>query len=105
MRDVGASDYPTLYGWSIDRLEEFWTSVWRFCGIVAEPRPGRDPWDEVLIGRDIVAPPDPDAGPRWFAGARLNFAENLLRHRDERAALVFWNEQGRQRELTYAELA
>jgi acetoacetyl-CoA synthetase len=59
----------------------------------------------VLVGRDLVSPPDPDLGPRWFLGARLNFAENLLRHRDDRTALVFWNEQGRQRALTYAELA
>ena len=41
-----------------------------------------------------MAPPDPVLGPRWFLGARLNFAENLLRYQDEREALVFWNERG-----------
>ena len=51
-----------------------------------------------------MAPPDPERGPRWFPGARLNFAENLLRYRDDHPALVFWNEQGRQRELSYLEL-
>jgi acetoacetyl-CoA synthetase len=52
-----------------------------------------------------MAPPDPVQGPKWFPGARLNFAENLLRRRDGRTALVFWNELGRQRELTFSALA
>ena len=42
-----------------------------------------------------MAPPDPDAGPRWFPGARLNFAENLLRHRDDGEALVLLDGAGR----------
>jgi acetoacetyl-CoA synthetase len=72
--------------------------------VVAEERPGREPWDEVVVGLERMAPPDPELGPRWFPGARLNFAENLLRYDDDRAALVFWNELGRQRELSYREL-
>src|SRR5207247_9467900 len=43
-------------------------------------------------------------GPRWLPGARLNFAENLLRRRDAHPALVACNESGRRRELSYAEL-
>jgi acetoacetyl-CoA synthetase len=58
----------------------------------------------VLIGRDRVAPPDPELGPAWFVGTRLNFAENLLRYRDERDAIVSWNERGAQRRLSYREL-
>lgn len=100
-----ARDYPALYRWSIDEPESFWASVWRFCGIVADERPGGQQWESVLVGGDRVAPPDPVLGPRWFTGARLNFAENLLRYRDDRPALVFWNEAGRQRSLTYTELA
>jgi acetoacetyl-CoA synthetase len=88
----------------VERPEAFWPEVWRFCGVVAEERPGREPWDEVVVGLGRVAPPDPVLGPRWFTGARLNFAENLLRYDDDRPALVFWNEQGRQRELSYREL-
>jgi acetoacetyl-CoA synthetase len=84
--------------------EEFWPAVWEFCGVVAEERAGSPPWDAVLEGGDRMAPPDALLGPRWFRGARLNFAENLLRHRDERDAIVFWNELGRQRRLSYAEL-
>jgi acetoacetyl-CoA synthetase len=97
-------DYASLYRWSVDNPDAFWPEVWRFCGVVAEERPGRPPWDEVVVGLDRMAPPDPELGPRWFTGARLNFAENLLRHDDDRAALVFWNERGRQRVLSYSEL-
>src|SRR5688572_7982464 len=104
MKGVGRSTYDALYRWSVDELEQFWSAVWDFCGVTATGREDRKPWDHVLVGRDRVAPPDPELGPRWFVGARLNFAENLLRFRDERPAVVFWNEQGRQRKLSYAEL-
>ena len=91
-------DFQSLYRWSVARPDAFWPEVWDFCGVVA------DPWNEVVVGLERMAPPDPALGPRWFTGARLNFAENLLRFADEREALVFWNEQGRQRALTYREL-
>jgi acetoacetyl-CoA synthetase len=51
-----------------------------------------------------MAPPDHELGPRWFDGARLNFAENLLRFHDERLAIIAWNELGAQRRITYREL-
>jgi acetoacetyl-CoA synthetase len=97
-------DYPSLYNWSIDHPDAFWPEVWRFCHVVAEDRPGRPPWEEVVVGLNRMAPPDSELGPRWFTGARLNFAENLLRHDDDRPAIVFCNEQGRQRVLSFAEL-
>ncbi len=100
----GVRDFPTLYDWSVARPEAFWPEVWRFCGVVAEERPGQEPWDAVVVGLDRMAPPDPVLGPRWFPGARLNFAENLLRHDDERDALVFWNERGPQRRLSHRAL-
>ena len=92
------ADVPTLYRWSAAQPEAFWPEVWDFCGVIA------DPWNEVVVGLERMAPPDPVLGPRWFTGARLNFAENLLRFADDREALVFWNELGRQRALSYREL-
>ena len=97
-------DFPSLYRWSVEHPEAFWPEVWRFCGVAAEERPNREPWDRVVVGLDRMAPPDPELGPRWFTGARLNFAENLLRYTDDRPAIVSWNEAGRQRELSYREL-
>ncbi len=76
------SSYAALHRWSVEHREAFWAEVWRFGEVIAEERPGREPWDEVLVGRDRMMPPTTDAGPRWFTGARLNFAENLLRRRD-----------------------
>jgi acetoacetyl-CoA synthetase len=98
------SSYAALHRWSVEHREEFWAEVWRFSGVVAEERPGREPWEAVLEGRDRMQPPAPGVGPRWFPGARLNYAENLLRRADAEAALVSWDERGRRRHLTFAEL-
>ncbi|HET9725877.1 MAG TPA: acetoacetate--CoA ligase [Gemmatimonadales bacterium] len=106
-RPAGAEDVwdvPSLYAWSVARPDAFWPEVWRFTGVIAEERDGREPWDRVVVGLDRMAPPDPVLGPRWFDGARLNFAENLLRHNGDGDALVFWNEHGRQRALSRWEL-
>jgi len=104
-RGAGVEDYRALYRWSVEQPERFWPAVWRFARVIAEERGPRAPWDDVLVGPDRMAPPDPVLGPRWFTGARLNFAENLLRYRDDRTAIVFWNELGRQRVLSFADLA
>ncbi|MDE3215549.1 MAG: acetoacetate--CoA ligase [Gemmatimonadota bacterium] len=106
VRDEGAPvrDYASLYRWSVQHREQFWSAVWRFCGVIADEIPGHGPWYTILVGRDRVAPPTPDLGPTWFLGARLNFAENLLRCADERPAVVAWGETGRTATLTYREL-
>src|SRR5687768_17074673 len=100
-----AADYPSLYDWSIAHPEKFWPAVWEFCGVIADTRPDGTGWSDVVCGLGRMAPPTPDEGPHWFLGARLNFAENLLRYRDDRVALIARNEGGRGRTLTYAELS
>ena len=86
-------DYADLYQWSILEPERFWLSVWDFCGIRAQGE--REP---VLVDKDRMP------GARWFPNVRLNFAQNLLRHRDERAAIVFRDEVGNARSLSYIDL-
>ncbi|HVX88417.1 MAG TPA: acetoacetate--CoA ligase [Gemmatimonadales bacterium] len=98
------SQYAALHRWSVEHREAFWAELWRFAGVIADERPGREPWDEVLVGRDRMQPPAPGLGPRWFTGARLNFAENLLRRDDGAEALVSWDERGRRRALSFGEL-
>ncbi|MBA3659012.1 MAG: AMP-binding protein, partial [Gemmatimonadales bacterium] len=98
------TDMQSLHRWSVERPTDFWPAVWRFCGVVSEDRGTAAAWDAVGYGLDRMAPPDPERGPTWFPGARLNFAENLLRRTDDRAAVVSWNELGRQRVLSFAEL-
>ena len=86
-------DYPDLYQYSIDHPELFWSEVWDFCKITASRK-----WDQVVD--DVKRMP----GARWFSGARLNFAQNLLRYRDDHPAIIGWNESGRHQILTYSEL-
>ena len=74
-------DYPELYEWSIQEIPDFWAAFWEFAGIRASRG-----YDRVVD--DLGRMP----GAKWFEGARLNFAENLLRYRDDRPALDF---QGR----------
>ncbi len=87
------SEYASLYQWSIDNIAEFWSMMWEFAEIIASK-----PYDQVVD--DLGKMP----GARWFSGARLNFAENLLRYRDDRTALVFKGEDQDVRRITYAEL-
>ena len=91
--DASIVDYSSLYNWSIRHPELFWGAVWDFCDIRATRRRDR-----------VVEHFDRMPGAQWFPQARLNFAENLLRYRDAHPALVCWDETGRRRSLTYAEL-
>ena len=90
--DPGIRDYQDLYRFSLEHPRQFWRAVWDFCGIVGKP------------GGTVVEDFDRFPGARWFPEAHLNFAENLLRHRDDRAALVFRSETGESAELSYEEL-
>jgi acetoacetyl-CoA synthetase len=93
--------YGEWHAWSCENPEHFWTGVWRYSGIIAEGRPGREPWDAVVTGYERMAPPDATLGPRWFTGTRLNFAENLLRTRGDSPAIIFRGEDGGRRELSH----
>ncbi|MBU1566676.1 MAG: acetoacetate--CoA ligase [Proteobacteria bacterium] len=87
------ADYDSLYQWSVDNLEAFWAELWKFAGIKASRG-----FDRVID--DATKMP----GAQWFTGSRLNFAENLLRYRDDRTALIFRGEDRVRRTLSYREL-
>ncbi|MGB9429964.1 MAG: acetoacetate--CoA ligase [Gammaproteobacteria bacterium] len=92
--DPHVQSYAALYRWSIEHPERFWPQVWAFCGVKASQT-----WDSVLMDGDKMP------GAKWFTGARLNFAENLLRYRDEHPALIFRCEHDDKRiALSYREL-
>ena len=94
------------HAWSVREREAFWSALWSWTQVTAETLPGGGFWDAVLIGRDRMAPPDKLLGPLWFEGARLNFAENLLRRRDDGFAIIARDERpGFARRITFAELA
>jgi acetoacetyl-CoA synthetase len=108
LADVGPRDHDRLHRWSVEQPAEFWAAVWRHVDVVADARGGAGAWDAVLGGDGRMAPPGEPGGPRWFVGARLNYAENLLRPRDgvadDAPAIVAWGEQGRTATLTWGAL-
>ncbi len=87
------TEYKHLYEWSIENIRDFWASMWDFAEIIASR-----PYDQVIDD------PDKMPGAAWFSGARLNFAENLLRYRDEKIALIFKGEAQDSIRMTYSEL-
>ncbi|MEM7195739.1 MAG: acetoacetate--CoA ligase [Pseudomonadota bacterium] len=87
------NDYDTFYQWSVDHSDLFWDRVWQ--------------WSDVISSRSadkILIQPDAMPGAEWFPGSQLNYAENMLRFRDDKTALIFRSESGQVRRLTYAEL-
>ena len=85
--------YNELYDWSINNISDFWASVWDFVEIKASKG------YEVVVD-DVSKMP----GAKWFIGARLNFAENLLRYRDDHTAFIFKGETQKSARMSYAEL-
>ncbi|XP_073696680.1 acetoacetyl-CoA synthetase [Garra rufa] len=74
-RDFGLNmaNYNDLYQWSVDSYPEFWAQVWKFCGITCSKMYG----EVVDVSKRISDVPE------WFKGSRLNYAENLLKHKDQ----------------------
>lgn len=87
------SEYNSLYQWSIENVPDFWGSMWGFAEIKASKSYYR-----------VLDDPGKMPGAKWFSGARLNFAENLLRYRDDNVALIFKGENCDSNKITYAEL-
>jgi len=92
-RGVAITDYSSLHRWTVESPEAFWGELASFCDLR-----WRRPPDAVL------ADADSNPGPRWFPGATLNFAENLLRFRDDHPALVWRDERGQRGQLSYRQL-
>ncbi len=90
---LSINDYASLYQWSIDHPDHFWSCFWDFSGIISSCK-----WDRVVDDLDAMP------GASWFPGARLNFAENLLQYKDDRTAIIACAENRTEQKLSYAEL-
>jgi acetoacetyl-CoA synthetase len=90
---MSIAGYEALYRWSISEISDFWEAVWNYAGVIYS-----SPYEHVVD--DVTKLP----GAKWFAGARLNFAENLLRYRDDRVAMTFKGETLPAVSISYAEL-
>ena len=86
-------NYDELWKWSVKNREDFWSSFWDFSGIIASKK-----WETILKNSNDMLE------SKWFQGARLNYAENLLKYRDEKTALIFKGEAQNAIKITYDEL-
>ncbi len=87
-------EYTELYQWSIENIPDFWADMWEEADIIASKG-----YDKVID--DVTKMP----GAKWFSGAKLNFAQNLLRYRDNHIAIIFRGEvMDDSVQITYAEL-
>lgn len=89
---VEVADYEALWQWSVEHLEDFWAQVWDHFDVLHSV-----PYDAVLTTREMP-------GARWFPGARLNLAENVLRVRGAHPALVSVGEDGDPVDMSWDEL-
>jgi acetoacetyl-CoA synthetase len=87
------NNYALLHHWSVEFPESFWSAVWDFCEVRCSRRA------HVILEDGAKLP-----GARWFVGARFNYAENLLRLDGDAPAIIFRNERGQRRELSWREL-
>jgi acetoacetyl-CoA synthetase len=90
---LNLNTYANLQKWSVNNIPDFWSLMWEFGEVRASV-----PYESVVTDLDDML------GVKWFPGARLNFAENLLRYRDDRIALTFKGEGRETLRLTYAQL-
>ncbi|MET3998781.1 acetoacetate--CoA ligase [Marinobacterium sp. MBR-109] len=86
------NNYQALHQWSTEHSETFWSDLWDYAGIIGDK------------GLRVLEHPERMPGARWFPDARLNFAQNLLRYRDQRPAVIFRGEDNTRIELSHAEL-
>ena len=84
--------YEALHQWSIEQSEAFWSDLWDYAGIIGDK------------GSRVLEHPERMPGARWFPDAQLNFAQNLLRYRDDRPAVIFRGEDETRMALSHAEL-
>ncbi len=90
---LDAAGYAALHRWSVEHRAAFWSAVWDYGAVIGDRGDG-----PVLVDGDRMP------GAKWFPGARLNFAENLLRRRDDAPAILFRGEDRVRRSLTFREL-
>jgi acetoacetyl-CoA synthetase len=88
----GSDDYEQFWRWSIENPEKFWDAVWNYAGIVGEK------------GDVILKDGDKMRGAQFYPHAKINYAENLLKRRDDQNAIIFRDELGRERTLSFAGL-
>ena len=89
--------YDAIWRWSVTDLPAFWQSIWDFFGM-------RSPNPAEAVVADLRMP-----CTRWFPGAQVNYAREVLRHVEAAhaagmPAVISDNELGEVREVAWPEL-
>ncbi len=92
LEEQGCADFQDLWRWSVGHKEDFWNWVWDNCGVIGDK--GATVFKSAARMQDC----------KFFPDAKINFAENLLRRRDNAVAIVFRGEDKVERGLTFKEL-
>ncbi|GBN44051.1 Acetoacetyl-CoA synthetase [Araneus ventricosus] len=92
--NVNLDNHWDLHKWSIDHIPELWAELWDYAGVICSKK-----FDKVV---DLSIPLE--ESPAWFEGATANLAENLLKYRDDKIALVLAGEDKETEYLTHAQL-
>ncbi|MFC3532811.1 acetoacetate--CoA ligase [Vogesella facilis] len=85
-------DYASLWQASVSQPGRFWNQVWDYCGVLGDK------------GSLALQPGNNMREARFFPEASLNYAENMLKRRDDTLAVAFWGEDQVKRELSWWEL-
>ncbi|MBS0343215.1 MAG: AMP-binding protein, partial [Proteobacteria bacterium] len=96
-RGLAFDSFDALWQWSVRDLDAFWQSIWDYCGLLSPT-----PHSAVLAEEKMP-------GARWFPGAQVNYAAQVMRHVDAAhaaglPAIVSENELGEVREMSWPEL-
>ncbi|MBI45299.1 MAG: acetoacetate--CoA ligase [Candidatus Marinimicrobia bacterium] len=90
---IKLNNYSELYEWSVQNNSDFWEEVWQYSDIICS-----NSYIKVLSETKNIW----DA--KWFEGSKLNYAENLLRYKNNNNAIYFFGEDQVERTLTFSEL-
>ena len=93
----GINDWHSLYDYSISNSPAFWAAFWAFAGVLDERGSGQ-------VSEPFTSHWPQMPGTQWFPEAKLSYAENLLKRRDESAAIVFADESGARDSLSFKAL-
>jgi len=85
-------DYQAFWRWSVENAEDFWPALWDYCDVIGDKGP--------ITLKD----PEKMTGGQYFPEGRINYAENMLRRRDGEDAIIFRDENGRERSLSFKDL-
>lgn len=85
-------NYQEFWQWSVENIEDFWSEFWDYSNVIGEK------------GSITLQDADKMPGAKFFPEGRINYAENMLRRRDDAPAIIFMNEREEERVITFKEL-